>query len=339
MPKRQEFPSLSPLVFEALKAGIQINFPPPGFDPLKASPEELETFFLPPIPDPRAAPQAHANWIKAMSPPLSFPENRVVEELFAATLLRSRYRQRGSGDFSEESSQNWSGGYIVPRDFSKMTLVQGRWRVPDPKPSFAGNGEFASSVWVGLDGHAPTSRSMPQVGTGQYVSVAGGPPSLDLFAWWQWWERDDPRGQQIRYKGFPILAGQTVYTQIQALSRTKVSVFVKNETTGLAFPHWYVVQSPPLVGTNPLPPHVEGRTAEWIVERPTNPRTGRYFDLANYGTATFIDCHGACVSGDLRLQRARLIRMNEWDVGSATPGKVASIPERLSVSSLRTRYR
>jgi Peptidase A4 family len=227
-----------------------------------------------------------------------------------------------------------------------MMLVQGAWLVPTPSaPTGSGDGTYASSIWVGLDGNDPASRSLPQMGTGQYVTVTNGTPKPHLFAWWQWWDRNFPLAEQIviKHKKFPVHAGDEIYAQIEALGPTKVSLFIKNLTTGLALPMWY--GAPPSVqqNFNTIPVHVEGRTAEWIVERPGIPKTHpvRFFPLADYGLTIFTQCNAASgtpiLYHDEQLQRARLIRMNVWDE-AAHPGILVSSPARISVTSFGVSY-
>jgi hypothetical protein len=340
--------NLRPTVLKILEKGIEMNFPPAGFDPISASLEELMQYHLPPRPDPARTPRALANWLRVMSQPLSFPDNKLqIAQLFNASPLRSRYPRSGiSGGTStvtQESSQNWSGGYVRPRDFSRMALVEARWTVPTPLPSGPGAGTYASSAWVGLDGHDPASRSLPQIGTGHWVTVtSSGVVQPDLFAWWEWWGRDDPHNQQIRITQIPVQAGDWVYGRIQALSPTRVNLFIKNETTGASFTASYTVQPPPPTGPNPLPPHVEGRTADWILERPAPPdQSTTFFALANYGRTTFRHCNAATETGaglqELHLRRARLIRMNVWD-DTAQIGHLVSIPRRKGGDALRLRF-
>jgi hypothetical protein len=346
------FTELDKQVLQILQPRLQINIPPVGFDPRTASETDLAKYFLPPRPDPVRAPEAFQLWTKAMSPPLSFvdlaadPEEPRLRELFETVSAQAHQLQPTAQGVVQESGDNWSGSFVRPRDFSKMMLVQGAWSVPVPSPPKGlGNGTYASSIWVGLDGNDPASRSLPQMGTGQYVTVTNGVPQRHLFAWWQWWDRNDPLAQQIviKHKKFPVQAGDAIYVQIEALGPTKVSLLIKNQTSGLTLPMWY--GAPPSVnqGLNTIPTHVEGRTAEWIVERPGIPKTHpvQYFTLADYGKTIFTECNAASGTPNLyseeQLQRARLIRMNVWDE-PAHPGILVSAPARISATSFDVSY-
>ena len=343
---------LDPLVLDILQARLQINIPPAGFDPLTESDSNLAKYFLPPRPNQAYAPEAFKLWTKAMSPPLSFVdvaaghEESRLRELFESVSAQAHQLAPTVQGVVQESGNNWSGSFVRPRDFNKMMLVQGAWSVPTPSaPQGLGDGAYASSIWVGLDGNDPASRSLPQMGTGQYVAVTNGIPQRHLFAWWQWWDRNDPLAQQIviRHKKFPVQAGDEIYVQIEALGPQKVSLLIKNKSSGLALPMWYGAPPSANQGLNTIPTHVEGRTAEWIVERPGIPQTNpvQFFTLADYGNTTFTECNAGYGTpnqySEEQLQRARLIRMNVWDE-PAHPGILVSLPARISATSFRVSY-
>ena len=336
---------LDPIVLAIVEARLKINVPPAGFDPLTATAQQLAQYFLPPRPEATLAPRSYALWVEAMSPPLQFvtvPER--LADMLGGVHSRSRHALSSAAGVVQESSQNWSGSYVRPRDFHPMVLVEGHWTVPAPAaPAGGGDGVYASSIWVGLDGHQAASRSMPQVGTGQYVAVTSGTAVPLLFAWFQWWDRDDPLAQQIVLKNFPVSAQDHIHARVQALTPTLVSVFIKNMQTGVALPMWYVAPPPVNRGVNILPVRVEGRTAEWIVERPTIPNTQppQPYVLADLGNSTFRACNAASGVGlalnEEQLQRARLIEMNVWDE-PAHPGVLHSLPARVNSHSVRVDY-
>ena len=334
-----------------LEARVSVNPPEPGFDPLDADEATLIHHRLPPRPDAKTAPVAHANWVSAMSGKPEFI-GRIAS--FEAG-PRSFTRAGGSSDFPHESSKNWSGSYVRPLDFSKMALVQGRWTVPGPKnPKPGTHGIYASSTWVGLDGRDPTSRSLPQIGTGQYFvdviipGIPGTPPTpiigSAVFAWWQWWDRDDPDSKQVTLHQFlPVNIGDSIYAQVQILPPGTVnknpqpiaSLYIKNETTNRAFPA-YVIPPTPL---DPPPAYlsVEARTADWILERTAVPGQPlpTYFGLANFNSVTFVNRNAAIQAGpilqDIPLDRGRLIRMNAWD-DPDRPGREVSTPTLLGTN-------
>jgi hypothetical protein len=332
---------LLPFVERSLNQRVRLNFPPAGFDPRAASIEDLARFHLPPRPDARNAPLAFRLWSRAMSPPLFFfrtPDN--AADFFARTRTRSLHRRINSPGLTEESSGNWSGGYVRPRDFNTMTLVQGIWKVPAPAvPNGSGDGKYECSIWVGIDGHEPASRAMPQIGTAQNVTVTGGVEERKLFGWWQWWARDQLKSEQTPIPLFPVQAGDTIYAQITVLAPDRVNFILKNLSNGFAVP--FDCTMPPPDNASPHPLDVEGQTAEWIVERPSDPDTQEPFTLADYDHMKFIQCNAVSGTGatadEQQLQDARLIRMNLWD-DPVNPGRLASEPTRAGNDALAAQY-
>jgi hypothetical protein len=301
------------------------------FNPLSASAGELAERCLPPVPDPREAPIAYSNWVRAMASRPCFATASTESDL---TILRTQVNQT----VSQVSSQNWSGGFVRPRTPDPMVLVQGRWIVPDTPPQ-RGVAWSASSIWVGLDGYDPTSRLMPQIGTAQI------PPELwvgqrpdDQHAWWQIWV---PKSQLVRIP-IKIRRKDAIYAQVHVLTATRVSLFLKNETTNRAFAIHVDV---PKESDGPF----ERRTAEWIVERPLTPRKKESSaddfvsrPLTDYGETAFTDCNAATLSAshrlhEFQLQRARLIRMAVWD-DPVVRGRIVSRAERINDDALRMRY-
>jgi hypothetical protein len=326
--------------------GIRINFPDVAFDALNASDEALGVHFLPPRPDARRAPVAFANWVRAMASRPVFPPQPLDPEATAEHIL---IRTHANGRVTQESSGNWSGGYVRPRSFESMALVQGRWIVPDTPVFDPAKPGFVSSVWVGLDGHDPASRVIPQIGTGQIAHLYPRPnaPSIPddrQLAWWQLWLRDNQHRWQIEIP-MEIKRKDRIYAQVHAISSTIVSFYLKNETTNSAYAaHYYLLDDM----ADPYVTPVERRTADWILERPLIPdRLGPgakpiSVPLADYGETAFTDCNAATVAenGTLRefqLQRAQLIRMNLWD-DPTRPGRLASLPERVGDDVIHMSY-
>jgi hypothetical protein len=317
--------------------GFRANFPPRGFDPLTADDETLARFRFPPRPPARTL--AARNWERAFqqtSQKLAYPTTSDPTALFltAGTLSR-KLGPRASP--AQEASTNWSGAYVRPAGFAPLTLVQGRWTTPlikRPAPSAA---MWSCSVWIGLDGRDPATRFMPQTGIMRHRYVTGPPnqPSAaaheEQAAWWQWWERDDPLAEQIVIDPSAVRcdAGDAFYAQVQDLGTGAVNFFIKNETTGQVLFFDFFPPGRPL-GRRV----VEGRTADWIVERqdlrPAVPELKTFPPLANYGAVEFRDCvagtAGAAPS-EQRLEHARLIRMNDWN-DTARPGRIVSRPTR-----------
>ncbi len=350
-PRLSPFPDkLSPLMREYLTAGVSVNFPPQGFDPRRASDRELEDHFVARRPDAKTSPQAFALWEQAMSGPPIWPDSSedalALDRLFGQTTLLSYPRLAGPSNASfEASSANWSGGYARPRGSGHMNRVQGLWIVPDPVPPLPGAGEYASSAWVGLDGHDAASRSLVQIGSGQWVTAdSAGGVAPNLFTWWQWFVRDGQYNGQIIIKAVPVAPGDVIYAQVDAVSLTQAFLLIINLTSNLAFPFafGYVDPIQPILSpTNPLPAHIEGRTAEWILERPAHVHDPMLYSLPNYGATAFLACYaGTDAAGPAQqvdFHRARLMRMVDWQVPPRA-SKVVSSPARLGTTGIKVHY-
>lgn len=334
----------------AILKGVRINFPTKDFDPLTADDKTLEEHCLPPRPNRQQAPIALANWQYAMQSRPQFPAVSQQPPLFGVNVqVMSRVRRA----HSHESSRNWSGAYVRPRNLDPMALVQGRWTVPTTPP-FAGGAGFASSVWVGLDGHDRASRLLPQIGTGQlaftFPPTGEHPRGRDRdeqTAWWQVWRPSaahDPIVWQTPIP-VPVSKGDKIYAQVQVLEPRLLSFYLKNETTNRAYAAFYDLSQDEGV---PSGRAFERRTAEWVVERPLTPdREGTEarpiaLPLAAYGETTFEACNAATIAADgtlqeFQLQRARLMRMNLWDEPQHR-GRLASHAEPLAHDKLCMKY-
>lgn len=304
--------------------------PPPGFDAVAATPEDLARHCLPPRPDPRCTPIAFANWVRALASRPKFP-HRAESDLSLSVL--STWTNRS---VSQASSRNWSGGVVRPRDLGRMVLVQGRWIVPDA-PRCDGV-DTAASVWLGLDGYDPASRLMPQIGTAQIPPGISIDPLPEQFAWWQIWHPNS-RLKRIRVA---LRRGDAIYAQVHLLASGMACLFLKNETANEAFCTW-----------QPIPAEsarrrFERRTAEWVVERPLTPK-GKEDNknliarpLSDYGETAFTGCNAVTVDDDGRarefqLQRAHLVRMNAWD-DPVVRGRVVSRAARIGDDALHMTY-
>lgn len=326
--------------------GIRTNFPDPSFDPLRACASALKAHFLPPRPDQRHS-RAFQNWEGAMATRPRFPPNVKPRILFGNDIQIVTHSNRTQ---TQSSSKNWSGGVVRSWNRDRVVLVQGRWIVPDtPVPR---QGEvFASSVWVGLDGHDPASRVMPQIGVGYIgLSLPSLPPFQYLVAWWQVWRRDNVWQVAIP---IPVSRNDRFYGQVQAIDDLTISFYLKNETENFAYAAYYYMEDD-YTGLDLIP--LECRTAEWIVERPQIPDpTGRYpvaVPLSDYVETAFTDCNAATAAAngnwsESQLQRANLIRMNVWNdptrwgnlaSHAMHPGHLASMPRRIGDDALLLNY-
>lgn len=161
-----------------------------------------------------------------------------------------------------EYSSNWSGSVQIGKGFNKVqgTIVA---------PRATGGSSAAASAWVGIDGDTCSSAIL-QTGISFY-----GDGSYD--AWYEWIP-----DYSHSFSNFDISAGDEIYMEVDASSKTAGVATLENLTTGQKVTHSF--SSPPstLCETN----------AEWIVEDFES--GGSLIPFANFGKVTFT---GASASG------------------------------------------
>jgi hypothetical protein len=306
------------------------NPPPPGFNPLTADNDTLDRYHLPLRPDPDLTPVSFGNWFEMMSPPNVYIQKKVEEVFHLQNVFRLNSLARVSAQL--EFSRNWSGGLIRPVAGSFRT-VEGSWRVSKPilPPGSLGNVVYRTSVWVGLDGHDPASPTMPQIGTLQEVNGAN---TVSLSAWWQWWLRGQPSQHPVSIVPFPIQINDRIHAKVIALSPTSARFFLKNKTRGTIAPF-------DMIHNDICPSLVEGLTAEWIVERPTQIGSDQLDIMADYQSMMMRNCNATVGAGsqarEQNLIGASLIRLAAWD-NIAQPGTIISTPTLLGSDRLLMRY-
>ena len=328
---------------------VDRNPPREDFDALNASDADLATYNLPPRPDGATAPRALLSWKRAMSPPLYFVQGDRSDVMGPAP-FGQHGDNTGSDVRVQESSRNWSGAYIRSNGGGKFVLVEALWIVPKPSPpspqrgkAQAGAAAFGSSVWVGLDGHDAVSMSLPQIGTAQFVTSddkSGSQTPSRTFAWWQWWVRQANNNAPMLIDRFPVTSGDLICCRVTVRTPDRINFFIKNQSTGAAVSFDGSApqsKNPAQVSQKVL---TEGRTAEWILERPTLIGSRELFPLPDYGVTLFYRCNAAVEADpgweELQLEQARLIAMKDWD--GPNPGAVVSTPVRQNGSSLLLCY-
>ncbi len=274
-----------------------------------------------------------------------------VEASFAFELRQVQrsypLRMAARGGTRLQTSRNWSGAFITPRDGRMFTEVHGSWTVPlvSAASGVTADNEYRSSTWIGLDGQRRyLHSSLPQIGTAQFVNVHTGTSTLSTTSWWQWWLRD--------HSNPPVTLSLTVnpYDEVIAslivVGETLVKFIIKNVTTGQVCSPF--IRSAP-TATMPNPPslvqvRVSGATAEWVVERPTAlPPADFLYDLPDYGTVDFSDCHAVSALAPQGTGRAeslvgaRLINMYKVE---SNPHRtvIISRAERPDVDRVKTTY-
>ncbi|KAI1161972.1 glycoside hydrolase superfamily [Nemania serpens] len=162
--------------------------PPPGFDHLSSTHDELLQHGFPPAPDQETFPDQYRQWehifsrppvlateasIKAIS-----PDSQEVHGLAPLTPSQGVSETAGTEQFS-----SWSGAIIenVENDWlpdglmkhkATFGMVSASWTVARPYPPSSSrkdagwaNGDFHASTWVGMDGSTSSPMNIHDLGT------------------------------------------------------------------------------------------------------------------------------------------------------------------------------
>jgi hypothetical protein len=309
----------------------QTPFYPPG-----ATTQQLKDYGFPPIPDQRTQPRLYDFWFRMFDRQI----DNFVDPTFDFAIPRTGYGANirpGRWRTHWESSLNWSGAYITPREGRTFTDIAAWWQVPQVNPP-AGSppgAMFGSSVWVGLDGQRSYFNStLPQVGTGQFINLPG-MPGPSYRAWFQWWP--DPEWTLW----MPVAPYDLVFAWVLVIDSTHVHMMFLNVTQpGFATFIWTApsVYLPPFLML-PTQARVSGATAEWITERPKIPYTDTLFELPDYDMVLFEDCVAASAFVplgpivDRDVSNPRMIKMYRR---ATNPGRTVTIsmPERVRINPL-----
>ncbi len=334
---------------EILRAVYPFELPPTGFDPLQETDRQLAEYGLPERWYAALEPRYLKFWREMVGPApsgvarkfVSYPGPREGEpaDVWQLPTPRARFDHR-------ENSRNWSGAHItpIPRP-NRFTIVAGSWTVPRPeRPTVVPSGvdiataEFRSSTWIGIGGNRPYN-SLPQIGTSQNVETVNGVPIIKFDAWWQWWVKDSrPHHVPNRIPDFEICAGDELMAMIiiEAPCPGDAHFILTNQRTG----HFTAFKARAPGNIEPV-----GSTAEWVHERPSEPITKRRYPLPKCSDVVFKNCFalnapefGMPMTFQDLHQNARLIRMVEH-FDNPHRSALISIPERVSATSLRIRYR
>jgi Peptidase A4 family len=289
---------------------------------LRAGKATLESFGIPPRPDPVHQHGAFRIWKDFFGRPVTFVNAGIK-------LRKTKYQFSGGtgmGALSSpsrfEKSSNWSGAYVVPNGGDMVVAMRGRWTVPKPTlpppPERAPgpNAEYACSTWIGLDGQRLYfDSSLPQIGTAQTLKVSGsGPPVAAAFAWFQWWASESCR-PYILFNNFPVALGDEIACLIWVTGASTVTASMLNLSTSQAtlITATAPTETPPGGAARKL--IVSGATAEWIMERPTIACSTQPYWFPKYSKTKFRGC--VAITGPSpgspknveALEAARLIRM------------------------------
>lgn len=261
---------------------------PDGFDLLGATPDKLDLYGIPQRPDPETEPQLLAFWTRLVSG--KFKARRPTFSSIEQPLLGG----------AQESMLNWSGGLISAPWPKRLVFVSAGWHAPGVRPPsahalFTPSNDSKSLLWVGLDGHNGLlpNISLPQIGTGHWPNR-----KPQHFAWWDWWRNSPAEAVKAPNKAItlidnlPINTGDEILAGLAVLVSEDVLCFIKNHTTGEF--RSFLAKRQPLGDIEPL-----GSTVEWVMERPTDPASGKLFPLPDYDTVNFKYCLARAADGPL----------------------------------------
>jgi hypothetical protein len=269
---------------------------PAGCNLLDAPPGDLDLYGIPQRPDALAETLLFAFWKKLVSPPFHpiAPGDDLVGPPFQT-----------QPPTTLESSLNWSGAVVSPPQPKRFVFAAAGWIAPEvARPSapalFTHSDDPKSLIWVGLDGHNGRlpKMSLPQIGT---AHRPGGPPEERHFAWLYWWYHGSK--DKVRpIRNLKIRPGNEILAGLQVLISKDILFFIKNQSTG---DYCCLCARQPPVDIEPL-----GSSAEWVVERPTDPTSLEFYPLADYGSVDFKYCFAVAADADTPLAPgARLITL------------------------------
>jgi hypothetical protein len=235
--------------------------PPPSFRPLTASQARLEEYAFPAKP---AAALAQAHWHDAMAAYTTVPS----PQLCLGDKVTSKV-QPASGTASAAKVVhffNWSGFYTRASS-RRWDAAQGTWI-----QSKAGNCHCAGGTqevtWAGIGG--VSDGALLQAGTEMARSK--------IFAWYEYLHdciRGDPSGAECGPSIIKVgnaKAGGNVFTQTSYQRSSHTANFFVEEGS-----HAFPIKAKKLNST-----YYNGRSAEWVDERPSHCSGGCYDPLTNF---------------------------------------------------------
>lgn len=242
----------------------------------------------------------------------------------------------------EPNDSNWSGAVIYPPDNAYFYTIGADWTVPNAMPppealiSADPNaspidvayipGTYFVSIWIGLDGDY--NNQVVQVGTFQCVTVKDDSKTIcvKVKAFCQWYPCD-----QIVLCDVDVAVGDLVSCKLIASKKSNTAdIYFSNLTKG--------TKSKGRTIGAPTGLCLAGTSAEWIVERPSDPDDKQIQPLANYGSHIFYGASASSVDEkgkqtDYTLTNSKLVDMEDSN------GDIISKAFPVSADATRTRYR
>lgn len=257
--------------------------PPKGFDPLKASGEEIQRYGFPRRPDEVMEAHAASKWVQAFS---KYPKFTHITPEFTDLPQRHGPNKRTQAETKgnvNATSNNWSGSVLFIGSGDSFNWITGQWTVPHAYSPNPGDGiTYYSSAWLGIDGDG--SPDVMQAGT---ETDSDG----TCYAWFEWF----PNFSAL-INNFPVSPGDVVSLVLCATNSTTAWMSIGNLTSKIYTNFSF---------TAPAGTTLIGNCAEAIVERPGV--GGGLAELPRYGEVYFDEVTAYTAGG------------NHFDIGLGTP--------------------
>jgi len=279
-----------------LDGGLTITTfaPPPNFDPLTASPDDLLRFGFPTRPTDAKHLARYERFFSKIRNKFHY-----IEPTFRVNAGKQHRPRARLAEAGTQSSTNWSGAVVYAPAGQSFKWVEGDWVVPDVGAPTQNEWYYAAS-WIGIDGDG--SPDVCQAGVACDVFQSGNSVSKTIYPWWEWY----PAGE-VQITNLPINPGDMVTMLIctQGAGSKTATAYFSNATTGASTSFNFNAPS----GTS-----LVGNCAEWIVEAPTV--NGSQSALADYGEV-FFSVSEAVTTGGTTIDAGSGSNIN-MTAGSAT---------------------
>jgi hypothetical protein len=235
---------------------------PFGVNPATLTEADTKRMELPPRPDPLRDPKNYAEWLRAVTTPVTRIRGNTIlrrDVVHGPTKLAGpRVAATGSKN-GYYTSNTWSG-VVDTGGYGQFTnWVAAKWTVPSVSTDFFHSPAY-SSIWDGIDGFG--NGDVIQNGTEQdaYNFPFFGQIS-NYSAWYEFY----PDGGSTTLPNFSVNPGDEMYAEswlcYDGYGQRYGCYYLQDYTQGEATPVYYELGSQPGL--------FQGSTAEWIAERPT----------------------------------------------------------------------
>lgn len=287
----------------------QFPVPPDGFDPVKATDEELERYGFPPRPKARSG-NEYSSWLELVGdytgtplPDISIREKPITDIAITSSTKNS------TASVTSIYSSNWSGydSNLGSSSSNFYTQVQVDYTQPTISAISGSSSSNVIGYWVGLGGH--NTQKLVQAGT----ATTG---LSDHWAWYEYLSASHPN-PAIRINSLTISPGDSIHVYIAfEKANDKFNYYIANNTTG---------KSASGIVNMDADEYFDGTTADWIVERAST-------YLPNYGSITMNTCKTTLNTSNTWLNIGNLTGIYKITLTSngASSGTVLSQPGNIS---------